>query len=71
MKLRAYFFGERSTGKITCCDAINRGIEEVGNVSLKAFEKRITYRVKIRWFAQRRFDHYLYTIPDIKTNSTA
>ena len=66
MKLRAYFFGERSTGKITCCDAINRGIEEVGNVSLKAFEKRITYRVKIRWF-----DHYLYTIPDIKTNLTA
>ena len=66
MKLRAYFFGERSTGKITCCDAINRGIEEVGNVSLKAFEKRITYRVKIRWFV-----HYLYTIPDIKTNSTA
>ena len=66
MKLRAYFFGERSTGKITCCDAINRGIEEVGNVSLKAFEKRITYRVKIRWLV-----HYLYTIPDIKTNSTA
>ena len=48
MKLRAYFFGERSTGKITCWDAINTGIEEVGNVSLKAFEKRITYRVKIR-----------------------
>ena len=71
MKLRAYFFGERSTGKITCCDAINRGNEEAGNVGLKVFEKRITYRVKIRWFAQRRFDHYLYTIPDVKTNSTA
>ena len=47
MKLRAYFFGERSTGKITCCDAINREIEEGGNVVLKAFEKRITYRVKM------------------------
>ena len=71
MKLRAYFFGERSTGKITCCDAINRGIEEAGNVGLEVFEKRITYRVKIRWFAQRWFAHYLYTIPDIKTNLTA
>ena len=47
MKLKAYFLGERSTGKITCCDAINREIEEVGNVVLKAFEKRITYRVKM------------------------
>ena len=71
MKFKSYFFGERSTGKITCCDAINRGIEEVGNVGLKAFEKRITYRVKIRWFVQRCYDYYLYTILDIKTNPTA
>jgi len=66
MKLKTHFFGERSTGKITFCDAINRGIEEVSNVALKAFEKRITCRVKIRCF-----DRYLYTILDIKTNSTA